>query len=59
MPQPMTLQIDAPAARYLTTGTVGLRLRVTRSEARLKLNSRRRESENVRPGASMKLRGWR
>ena len=43
MPQPMTLQIDAPAARYLATGTgtVGLRLRVTRSEARLKLSQNR------------------
>ena len=38
MPQPMALQIDEPAARQSATGTVGLRLRVTRFDARLKLS---------------------
>ena len=41
MAQPMTLQIDAPAARYLANGTVGLRLRVTRSDTKLKLSQNR------------------
>ena len=41
MPQPMTLQIDEPAARHIATGTVGLRLRVTRFDARLKLSQNR------------------
>ncbi len=38
MPQPMSLQIDDSAARHIATGTVGLRLRVTRFDARLKLS---------------------
>jgi len=38
MPQPMSLQIDESAARHIATGTVGLRLRVTRFDARLKLS---------------------
>ena len=41
MPQPMTLQIDEPAARHIATGTVGLRLRVARFDARLKLSQNR------------------
>ena len=41
MPQPMTLQIDEPVARHVATGTVGLRLRVTRFDARLKLGQNR------------------
>ncbi|QNE47213.1 FMN-binding negative transcriptional regulator [Glaciihabitans sp. INWT7] len=38
MPEPMSLQIDESAARHIATGTVGLRLRVTRFDARLKLS---------------------
>ena len=38
MPRPMSLQIDESAARHIATGTVGLRLRVTRFDARLKLS---------------------
>ena len=38
MPQPISLQIDEIEARHIATGTVGLRLRVTRFDARLKLS---------------------
>ncbi|MES2092314.1 MAG: FMN-binding negative transcriptional regulator [Actinomycetota bacterium] len=38
MPQPASLRIDESAARNIATGTVGLRLRVTRFDARLKLS---------------------
>lgn len=38
MPQPASLTIDEQAARHIATGTVGLRLRVTRFDARLKLS---------------------
>lgn len=38
MPQPVGLDIDESAARRIAKGTVGLRLRVTRFEARLKLS---------------------
>lgn len=38
MPQPMSLRIDETEARHIATGTVGLRLRVTRFDARLKLS---------------------
>jgi transcriptional regulator len=38
MPQPASLQIDETAARHIATGTVGIRVRITRFDARLKLN---------------------
>jgi transcriptional regulator len=38
MPQPVSLTIDETAARHIATGTVGIRLRVTRFDARLKLS---------------------
>ncbi|MHB1171565.1 MAG: FMN-binding negative transcriptional regulator [Lacisediminihabitans sp.] len=38
MPEPVSLQIDEAAARGIATGTVGLRLVVTRFDARLKLS---------------------
>ncbi len=38
MPQPKSLTIDETAAQRLAKGTVGLRLRVTRFDARLKLS---------------------
>lgn len=38
MPHPLSLQIDESEARHIATGTVGLRLRVTRFDARLKLS---------------------
>ena len=38
MPHPVTLDFDEQAARRIAKGTVGLRLRVTRFDARLKLS---------------------
>jgi transcriptional regulator len=38
MPHPVSLDIDEDAARRIAKGTVGIRLRVTRFEARLKLS---------------------
>ncbi|WP_213815062.1 FMN-binding negative transcriptional regulator [Glaciihabitans sp. dw_435] len=38
MPDPMSLEIDERAARNIARGTVGIRLRVTRFDARLKLS---------------------
>lgn len=38
MPEPVSLTIDEEAARQIATGTVGIRLRVTRFDARLKLS---------------------
>jgi transcriptional regulator len=38
MPQPKSLEIDETAARRIAKGTVGLRLRVTRVDARAKLS---------------------
>lgn len=38
MPHPVALDIDERAARRIAKGTVGLRLRVTRFDARLKLS---------------------
>ncbi|CAN5252395.1 FMN-binding negative transcriptional regulator [soil metagenome] len=38
MPQPVSLDVDEPTARRIAKGTVGIRLRVTRFDARLKLS---------------------
>jgi transcriptional regulator len=38
MPEPVSLQLDEEAARHIATGTVGIRIRVTRFDARLKLS---------------------
>jgi transcriptional regulator len=38
MPEPVSLQIDETAARGIARGTVGIRLRVTRFDARAKLS---------------------
>lgn len=38
MPNPVSLQIDEDAARHIATGTVGIRIRITRFDARLKLS---------------------
>jgi transcriptional regulator len=38
MPRPVSLDIDEQSARRIATGTVGLRLKVTRFDARLKLS---------------------
>ena len=46
MPHPLSLRIDETAARHIAIGTVGLRLRVTRFDARLKL-SQNKEPEVV------------
>jgi transcriptional regulator len=38
MPQPVSLDIDETAARHIATGTVGIRVKITRFDARLKLS---------------------
>jgi transcriptional regulator len=38
MPEPVSLAIDETAARHIATGTVGIRVRITRFDARLKLS---------------------
>jgi transcriptional regulator len=38
MPDPISLRVDETAARHIATGTVGIRVRVTRFDARLKLS---------------------
>lgn len=38
LPAPVSLTIDEQAARHIATGTVGIRIRVTRFDARLKLS---------------------
>jgi transcriptional regulator len=38
LPHPVSLTIDEEAARHIATGTVGIRIRVTRFDARLKLS---------------------
>jgi transcriptional regulator len=38
LPNPVSLSIDEAAARHIATGTVGIRIRVTRFDARLKLS---------------------
>ena len=38
MPQPVSLDYDEEYARRVARGTVGLRIRVTRMDARLKLS---------------------
>jgi transcriptional regulator len=38
LPDPVSLSIDEEAARHIATGTVGMRLRVTRFDARAKLS---------------------
>jgi len=38
MPEPVSLDLDENAARRIARGTVGMRLRVTRFDARLKLS---------------------
>lgn len=42
MPRPVSLDIDEQSARRIAAGTVGLRLRVTRFDARLKLSQNKR-----------------
>jgi transcriptional regulator len=38
LPNPVSLQIDEEAARHIATGTVGIRVPITRFDARLKLS---------------------
>ncbi|MBK4346020.1 FMN-binding negative transcriptional regulator [Lacisediminihabitans changchengi] len=38
MPEPMSLQIDEQVARHVATGTVGIRISITRFDARAKLS---------------------
>lgn len=38
LPEPVSLSIDEDAARHIATGTIGIRLVVTRFDARLKLS---------------------
>jgi transcriptional regulator len=42
MPNPVSLELDEEQARRIAKGTVGLRLRVTRFDARLKLSQNKR-----------------
>jgi transcriptional regulator len=42
MPSPVSLDIDEESARRIARGTVGLRLRVTRFDARLKLSQNKK-----------------
>lgn len=55
MPQPRGLDIDAQQARRIARGTVGLRLRVTRFDARLKLSQNK--APEVRDTIIRELRG--
>jgi transcriptional regulator len=38
LPAPVSLQVDEQAARHIATGTVGIRVRITRFDARAKLS---------------------
>lgn len=38
LPKPMSLSVDEESARHIATGTVGIRIRVTRFDARRKLS---------------------
>lgn len=49
MPAPSSLQLDEDGSRRLAKGTVGLRIRVTRFDARLKL------SQNKRPEVAARI----
>ena len=55
MPQPVSLNIDEEQARRIAKGTVGLRLRVTRFDARAKLSQNK--SDEVRATIIEQLRG--
>jgi transcriptional regulator len=49
MPDPVSLQVDETAARHIATGTVGIRMRITRFDARLKLSQNKQPQvvENI------------
>jgi transcriptional regulator len=55
MPHPVSLDYDEQAARRIAKGTVGLRLRVTRFDARAKLSQNK--SDEVRATIIEQLRG--
>lgn len=55
MPQPRLLDIDEEYARRVSKGTVGLRLRITRFDARLKLSQNK--APEVRQTIMRELRG--
>lgn len=66
MPHPVSLQIDEEQARHIATGTVGIRIRITRFDARLKLSQNKAPEvverildalEGDGPYASKKLAG--
>jgi transcriptional regulator len=55
MPEPVSLSIDEDQARRIAKGTVGLRMRVTRFDARAKLSQNK--SDEVRATIIEQLRG--
>lgn len=55
MPEPRSLDVDEEAARRIATGTVGVRLRVARFDARAKLSQNRPQA--VRDRITAELRG--
>lgn len=55
MPEPVSLTIDERYAARIAKGTVGIRLRVTRFDARLKLSQNK--SPEVRESITRELRG--
>jgi transcriptional regulator len=55
MPHPVSLEIDEQAARRIAKGTVGLRMRVTRFDARAKLSQNK--PDEVRATIIEQLRG--
>jgi transcriptional regulator len=55
MPHPVSLDIDEQQARRIAKGTVGLRMRVTRFDARAKLSQNK--SDDVRATIIEQLRG--
>lgn len=55
LPEPRSLHYDEEASRRIATGTVGLRLRVTRFDARAKLSQNR--PAEVRERITAELRG--
>jgi transcriptional regulator len=48
MPEPASLEIDEPTARRMATGTVGIRIRVTRFDARAKLSQNKTAAQRER-----------
>ena len=54
VPEPRSLQLDETSARHIATGTIGVRLRVTRFDARAKLSQNRTAEERERITAELR-----